>query len=389
MNILAISGILPVSDIIPQNDFVFQIYSGIMEKNPSDRIVIIRPVKYDLNPVSILKGRATLTRMKRKRRWELRGFHVEIFPFFSTWRLKNLHAFITRTIYHVNRKRIRALFEEYDFDVIHAQYVYPDGLLAQMLGKRYGIPYFVTTHNEAGFFKQPLSRRIALSIFKESAGVRPINYTNLRVFKKLGAGNIELSPLGFHKGFIRDQRNPGNGTVRILTVAELIPLKNIDKVVLALGALSDKYDFTYTIIGKGPEKNRLELLVGTLGLKRQIDFIESVPHEQIADVMYEHDVFIMPSFFETFGRVYFEAMAMGIPVICAKNSGIFGIFRENEEGISVDHTSVLEIQMALELLITKEEVRLSMGRKGKALVEEYTWDRVVENLREAYQQAIG
>jgi glycosyltransferase involved in cell wall biosynthesis len=97
----------------------------------------------------------------------------------------------------------------------------------------------------------------------------------------------------------------------------------------------------------------------------------------------------MPSYFETFGRVYFEAMAMGIPVICARNSGIFGLFREREEGMAVDHRNIDSIVDALEHLLSDRNERRRIGRNGQELVKEFTWENIAKELHIKYLDSIS
>jgi len=108
----------------------------------------------------------------------------------------------------------------------------------------------------------------------------------------------------------------------------------------------------------------------------------------IADEMYRHDIYVMPSFFETFGRVYFEVMAMGIPIICAKNSGIYGIFKDGEEGLSVDHRDLESIIAALKLLVSDADERLRIGRNGQSLVRNYIWENIACDLNSKYTTSI-
>jgi glycosyltransferase involved in cell wall biosynthesis len=122
-------------------------------------------------------------------------------------------------------------------------------------------------------------------------------------------------------------------------------------------------------------------------LEKHVNFIEHIQHDQISDEMYTHDIFIMPSYVETFGRVYFEAMAMGIPIICAKNSGIHGYFKEMEEGISVIHNDIADISNKLEILITNQELRMRIGFQGQKLVEGYTWENITKTLHDIYLKA--
>ena len=384
MKILSISTILPIPGIVPSNDFLFQIYINYRQLYKDDTIIIIHPNKVNLNLRSVIKRKMRSGKLNKVLTRNIYDFQVEIFSYYSSWSLRNIHAIITSTVYLLNINRIKSLLSNYNFDIIHAQYIFPDGLLAYFLHKKYKIPYVITTHNERYYFDHTISRVIALRILKSACGVYPINYFNSLYYKSLGLTNIELIPLGFYNSFLKKQKELSKQRISIFTVAELIKLKNIDKVILAIGKLAPEYDITYTIIGKGPEKDNLNKLVDNLGINNIVHFIDAVPHELIANEMYKHDIFIMPSYFETFGRVYFEVMAMGIPIICAKNSGIFGIFKDREEGIAVDHNNFAEIINALKYLIDSPAERKRIGMNGKKLVENYTWENIAKLFHNKY-----
>jgi glycosyltransferase involved in cell wall biosynthesis len=184
------------------------------------------------------------------------------------------------------------------------------------------------------------------------------------------------------------KRKNDHNEVRIITVARLVKLKNIDKVIHALSRLKQKYHFRYTIAGDGPEKNYLTNLVHHYDMQDIIQLTGKIPHQEIADILCEHDIFIMPSYFETFGRVYFEAMALGLPVICAKNSGIYGFFEEMKEGISVDHANIDDIAGKLELLISDRSLRHKIGNNGNELVKQYTWKNLAIKFNRIYNDSL-
>ncbi|MBN1183882.1 MAG: glycosyltransferase [Bacteroidales bacterium] len=384
MRILSISSILPIPDIVGSNDFVFQTYLNYGKLYKDDLIVIIRPLKLGFNIFSIIKKRTQIQRLNKCLTKTIYGFQVEIFPFYSTWRFRNIHSLITRTLYYFNKKRISRLFATHNFDIVHAQFIFPDALLANILHHKYNVPYAVTTHNERFYFEHTISKKIALKLLNQAWGLFPINHYNFTFYKQLGLKNIELIPLGFDVSFVKNQKPLKKGMIRILTVCELIKLKNVDKVLQAVSQLVKNYDIHYTIIGNGPQKELLKQLVVSLEITEYVTFTDRIPYAEIAEEMYHHDIFIMPSYFETFGRVYFEAMAMGIPIICAKNSGIFGIFKENQEGISVDHNNVFDMVKSLEFLINNPEERHRIGLNGKKLVEQYTWVNIAEKLHLKY-----
>lgn len=388
MNILAISSILPIKDIVKSNDFLIQIYLYYKHKFPEDNITIIKPIKLEFNPIKILRKETPFQKVKSDFSGKIGDFEVIIIPFFSSWSLRNLHSILTRSIYVLNRKKINNLIVNKKINLIHAQYLVPDGLLAFYLHRKCNIPYLLTTHNERFYFDHIFSRRIVLKIFKNASRVMPINYSNATYFKEIGLKKINPYPLGFESNFLRKPKKISSDPVKIITVAELIKLKNIDKVIIAISHLIRKYSLTYTIIGQGKEEENLHRLVDNLSLSASVKFIRYIPHDKIADEIYNYDIFIMPSYFETFGRVYLEAMAMGIPIICAKNSGIYGFFRERIEGLSVNHNNIDEIEEALEYLILNPEKRIQMGIEGKNLVQNYTWENVAKNLHTNYSDVI-
>lgn len=388
MNILSITGILPIPGVLTHNDFVFHIYKIYRDKYPADSVEIIRTTQYKTNIKKIIRSQTDLDKLKKKYVWDIFGFRVSIFPFYSMRRARNTNALAAFSAYFLNKKRLNQIISEFKPDLIHAQYVFPDGCVAYFLKKRFNIPYVITTHGELFYFKHFLARKIGLMVLKNASYVIPINYSSYQYFTKAGVKPIKYLPLGFNKSFLFDPKPISAGTVRIVTVAELIRLKNIDRVIMALKKISPELSFTYTIIGKGPEKNRLVALVQKLGLSDRVSFIEYIPHDKIASELYKYDIFIMPSYLETFGRVYFEAMAMGIPIICAKNTGIFGFFKEGEQGLSVDHRNTSDIAEKLEFLISNPSERARIGKAGKQLVENYTWETIIEEIHQIYETVI-
>jgi glycosyltransferase involved in cell wall biosynthesis len=384
MNILSISGIMP-----EVNDFVFEFYSHYLKEFSNDRITFILPVKYTNrltklffppDPVELKAG--------EQKTYHYRDFEVQIPKFLSAWRSCNLHAFLSAAFFRMNKKMIDHIIRHDKIEVVHAQFIFPDGMLAYHIWKKYKIPYIVTSHNELRYFDHAISKRLALKIFRNAFRVIPLNYLNYQTFLQNNLNNVLHIPLGFDEKLLKVKKNPRHEEVRILTAARLIKLKNIDKVILALARLDQKYNFTYTIVGEGPEKENLASLINKHHLQDRIQLKGKVPHHQMADVLSEHDIFIMPSYFETFGRAYFEAMAIKLPVICAKNSGIYGFFEEMKEGISVDHTSIDDIAEKLELLISDKALREKMGHNGHELVKNFTWKNLSIRYRDIYKDAL-
>lgn len=121
----------------------------------------------------------------------------------------------------------------------------------------------------------------------------------------------------------------------LITCANLIKRKNIDKLILAVNELDD---FELKIIGDGKELKNLQHRVKLLPDREKISFLGRLAHEKVLEEMQKADIFVLPSVHETFGLVYLEAMASGCVTVCTKNDGIDGIIKEGENGFLTEPT---------------------------------------------------
>lgn len=154
-------------------------------------------------------------------------------------------------------------------------------------------------------------------------------------------------------------RGGGSSTspLTVLTCANLIKRKNIDKLIMAI---KDLEGFELTIIGEGKELNRLKKLANStlrplgetketseatssvpLSLEAKVAesltrgkilFLGRLPREEVFKQMQNSHIFILPSERETFGMVYLEAMANGCITVCSEEDGIAGIINNCENG---------------------------------------------------------
>lgn len=76
-----------------------------------------------------------------------------------------------------------------------------------------------------------------------------------------------------------------------------------------------------SVIGDGPEREECIKTIEKLGIKDTVKLWGRLQRSQIADIMNESKCFVLPSKYETFGVVYIEAMACGLPVIATRCGG--------------------------------------------------------------------
>lgn len=129
-----------------------------------------------------------------------------------------------------------------------------------------------------------------------------------------------------------------------------------------------------SVIGDGPEREACIKTIEKLGIKDTVKLWGRLQREQIAEIMSESMCFVLPSKYETFGVVYIEAMACGLPVICTDFLLWQEIIDKYKCGIYVNPNDVNAIADAIKYLMNNPEEAFRMGRNGRYAVEqEYNW----------------
>ncbi len=174
---------------------------------------------------------------------------------------------------------------------------------------------------------------------------------------------------------------------RLVTVSRLAePRKNVDRVLEALSNLSG-HGFTYTVVGDGPDKERLERLARERGLADRVRFTGALPRTELRRVLGEADLFVLtasvlPHSHEGFGLVYLEAAACGTPSLAARLAGAAEAVAEGESGFFVETPESEAIAAALKRFLSGD---VSFERaRCRAFAAGFTLEKVVERALSFY-----
>ena len=166
----------------------------------------------------------------------------------------------------------------------------------------------------------------------------------------------------------------------IVSISRLASWKGIDRLIGAIPpiALKNKH-VKVLIIGEGPERENLEKLGAALGLKKFVDFLGAIPHEDVRKFLYASDIFVSLQDYSSLSSSLFEAMACGVCVI-ALNSGATGsIIKNKRNGILVDYNDLQNLPSIIGRLISDGKLRRKLGDNAKqyALKNFKTWEERV------------
>jgi len=132
------------------------------------------------------------------------------------------------------------------------------------------------------------------------------------------------------------------------------------------------------IVGDGPEKQRFEARLP------DAIFTGHMSGEHLARAYASADIFFNASITETFGNVTLEAMASGLPLVCADATGSRSLVRRGENGFLAATVTPAAFAHELEKLICDPELRTAMAHASLRLSADYTWELVLGRLVDQY-----
>mgnify|MGYP000894065223 CR=1 FL=1 len=170
----------------------------------------------------------------------------------------------------------------------------------------------------------------------------------------------------------------------LLFVGRLVYYKGLSYLLKAM----KEVDATLLIVGDGYLKNDLIKETKSLGLEKKIVFIPSVTDDLLVSFYYACDVFVLPSVenSEAFGLVQVEAMMCGKPVVSTNlPTGVSFVNQHKETGLLVTPKKSQELSDALNMLLTEESIRETMGQKARQrALEEFRLDTMAKRYLELY-----
>ena len=174
---------------------------------------------------------------------------------------------------------------------------------------------------------------------------------------------------------------------KIISVGRLVSTKGFDLLIRAAKNLVDEgHPIQIMIVGEGRKKKQLLDLAAELGMAGSLRFTGGLENALVRNLYGYFDAFALPSFRETFGVVYLEAMSAGIPIVGVKGLGIDGIVQDKVTGLLTQPRDIGDIQAALEWLASHPEKARDIASKGREMVlREYGMDGLIARLREKYE----
>ena len=234
--------------------------------------------------------------------------------------------------------------------------------------------YFYDAHARiegAGWFRQFLFRlrtKWALRLFEAIIVTAPELAQEVRsrhpgkriLFCPNGVDTHRFSPPG---DGVRAEISAERGPV-LLFVGRLSPQKNLKLFLSAVARLP--WPVTVRLIGDGPERNALEEMGQSMGLRLEMPGV--VPHGDLHREYQRADIFVLPSLLEGHPKVLLEAMSCGLPCVASDLPSLRNVIRDGETGLLVSLRPEA-VSAAIERLVADRKLADSLGQAARAEVQ--------------------
>jgi glycosyltransferase involved in cell wall biosynthesis len=195
------------------------------------------------------------------------------------------------------------------------------------------------------------------------------------------SNDIFICPNGITDNAFVKNRNH-NDVVKILFISNLIKTKGILNLVEALSILKIKnLSFHCDIIGDEGDVtfNDLQKRINQENLTNELKVLGARYGFEKEEFYRNADIFVFPTYYETFGLVNLEAMSYSLPIISTFEGGIQDLILDNITGLLVNPLDIKALASKIEFLIKNEDIRFEMGKNGRLRFEDSFTLEIFEN----------
>lgn len=311
--------------------------------------------------------------------------------------------------------RVLKKIKDWNLDVIHSHTEFGVGTFARLIAKQYNIPLVHTYHTmyedyvhyiTHGYFNKTSKKLVeyftkfycdktatelivpskkTYDLFKEKYTVdRNVHIVPTGIdVDRFYIENLNENELEQLKKDLKLLKNE-----KIITyVGRLAEEKSIDILIESQQILSKKYNCKLLIVGDGPDLKRFKLLAKKLGIEDKVIFTGAVPWEEVPKYYGISDIFATASTTETQGLTVIEAMASGLPVICATDEAFKNVVIDDLNG--KEFSNKKQYKKCIEELLKDDNKLKMMSRQARITADSHSLRYYADKILYVYNCAIN
>lgn len=305
--------------------------------------------------------------------WLVRRPHVLI-P--GAWRMAwasrgSPYALLGHLAYLPAAARVASIAEREDLERIHGAWAHFPASVAWLAARLTGRRFSMAAHAGADLYR---TQAFLADKVREADFVSACVRGNAEMLRRLagGAGRVEWLYHGVDLARFGGHERRRDPEPLLVAVGRLAPAKGFDDAIVALGLLARRgRRVRFVLVGDGPERARLEALAREHDVAAQVEFTGTLHHDGILPLYARAWLLLAPSKVLANGRrdgipnVVIEAMAIGVPCIGTRGTGIEEAVRPGATGALANPSDPAGLADAIEPLLADpaELDRLGAGAR--------------------------
>jgi D-inositol-3-phosphate glycosyltransferase len=305
-------------------------------------------------------------------------------------RIKYL-GLVWRALYHL-------LFT--DYDLVHAHWPIPSGIIGALLSGIRRKPFILTLHGAySNDFetRSRLTQAIVRQIVARATAVIAVGEEHSKKVKQIFClpdsklHNIDMGVWLPHRLISKNEARQRLGVDPnqsvLVFIGNLERNKGVDVLLHALPSLlQESREFTVYIGGQGLEEANLRKLLEELGLQQRVTLIGPVLPDDVPWWFSASDICVVPSRAESFGLIAVEAMACKTPVIAAAVGGLRQTVRHGENGLMFPPEDSVELTNQIRMLLSNKEYHSRLAEAGLQTAAQYDMREKAKRVLSIYQE---
>jgi glycosyltransferase involved in cell wall biosynthesis len=356
---------------------------------------VIAPVPY-CPPLPASAHYSKLRRVPRK--ILLNGVEVR-HPRILTGPGYSLHSVQASLYYQGIRRQVAGMRREFPFDLIHAHFSYPEGVVAARLAREHRVPVVITEHApwQPWMETYPRVRRQAVwAAGRASFHVAVSRYVRDTIVCFTGNNDrLRVIPIGVDGSVftpLADCAVPDPN--QIVYVGRVHRIKGIDVLLQSMRVLCRRRPgLRLKIVGdelfyRGYriQADQIHRMARDLGFGDRLEFTGVKAPPEVAEIMGRSAVLVLPSRAESFGAVLVEALACGTPVVATRCGGPEDIVTDRV-GILVPPEDPDALAHAIDEILERRSEFVAAHLRKYAL-EGFAYERVARETAALYREAV-
>jgi glycosyltransferase involved in cell wall biosynthesis len=284
------------------------------------------------------------------------------------------------------------IINKIDPDIIHIQsliFATPAFLSKKLLK----IPYVVWGQGSDVYIQNWLTRLLSKVIIKNADCVIALTKDMKMVMQNIYYRDIVVIPNAIKIEEFPDrlfEKETDSYDKRILFVGRLDPVKGLKTLLKSMEIVCEKVpDTKLILVGDGEERENLEFLTNSLGIKDKVQFVGRIPHKNISDYMHQADILVLPSLSEGLPIVILEGMASGLPIVATRVGGLPEIIEDGVNGYLVESGDFQEMAKKIIFILENQPLKSLFSKNNRIKVQAYDWKIVISQLENIYVKIIN